>query len=144
MIFGALLFALLLGGVYSFVSLSSANRWLRHTDEVRVNVALLRAMLLDAETGLRGYLITGSPSFLEPYDKARDDWRHQLAEVRRLTSDNPEQQGRLRALERVIGDELSGFDAARATRERERAAQDSLALLREHKQTMDSARVLLG
>ena len=73
MIFSALLFALLLGGVYSFVSLSSANRWLRHTDEVRVNVALLRAMLLDAETGLRGYLITGSPSFLEPYDKARDD-----------------------------------------------------------------------
>ena len=81
-VFGAILFALLGGGVYSFVSLSNANRWLRHTDEVRVQVALLAGTLLDAETGLRGYLFTGADSFLAPYDRARARWQPQLDEVR--------------------------------------------------------------
>jgi len=144
MIFGAALLALLGGGVYSFVALSSANTWLRHTDEVRVNVALLRATMLDAETGLRGYLITGAPAFLEPYNKARADWQRQLNDVRRLTSDNTEQQARLAALERVVLDDFGGFDEARATRERERAVQDAAGLLRAHKESMDAARVLLA
>ena len=65
-LFGAILLVLLGASVYSFVSLSSSNRWLRHTDEVRVRVALLSATLLDAETGLRGYLFTGKDSFLTP------------------------------------------------------------------------------
>jgi PAS domain S-box-containing protein len=143
-IFGALLLALLAGGVYSFVALSSANTWLRHTDEVRVNVALLRATMLDAETSLRGYLITGAPSFLQPYNKAHADWRGQLDEVRRLTSDNAEQQARLAALERIVAEDFGGFDEARAARERQRAVQDAPALLREHKESMDAARVLLA
>jgi len=144
MIFGALLLALLVGAVYSFVALSSANTWLRHTDEVRVNVALLRATLLDAETGLRGYLFTGTPAFLQPYNKARADWRQQLNEIRRLTSDNAEQQARLAALERVVVEDFGGFDEARAMRERQRAANDAVALLREHKESMDAVRVLLA
>jgi signal transduction histidine kinase/CHASE3 domain sensor protein len=144
LIFGALLLALLLGSVYSFISLSNANAWLHHTDDVRVKIALLRASLLDAETGLRGYLITGGPAFLAPYDQARVGWRDQMDEVRRLTTDNAQQQARLRALERVVADELGGFDGARAVRERQRAAREPTLLLREHKETMDRARALLS
>ena len=143
-IYGALLLALLLAGVYSFVSLASANRWLHHTDEVRVNIAQLRATLLDAETGLRGYLFTGAPAFLEPYERAQAEWRQRLQEVRRLTSDNREQQARLRELERVVGDQLDGFDDTRVARERQRAMQDPIPLLLEHKKVMDGARVLLA
>ena len=105
-VFGAILFALLGGGVYSFVSLSNANRWLRHTDEVRVKVALLRGTLLDSETGRRGYLFTDTDSFLAPYEQARGRWREQLEEVRRLTADNPEQQAR-RSEERRVGKECA-------------------------------------
>ena len=111
---------LLLGGAYSFVSLSSANTWLRHTDEVRVKIALLRGTLLDAETGLRGYLLTGEPPFLDPYDHARSSWRAQLNEVRALTADNPEQQARLHDLEAVITGEFGGFSDERAAQELER------------------------
>ena len=78
MILSALLLALLVGAVYSFIALSTANSWLRHTDEVRVGIAQLRGTVLDAETGLRGYLITGERDFLAPYDRARDQWRAQL------------------------------------------------------------------
>ena len=144
MILSALLLALLLGGLYSFVSLSSANTWLRHTDEVRVKVALLGATLLDAETGLRGYLFTGKTSFLAPYDGAREKWRRQLDEVRALTSDNPEQQARLHTLEAVIAAEFGGFSRERAETEHERAQRTPLPLLLEHKETMDKARVLLA
>ena len=75
MILGAALLVLLMCAVYSFVSLSSANAWLRHTDEARVRIALVRGTLLDAETALRGYLMTGAPTFLAPYQRAHGDWR---------------------------------------------------------------------
>jgi signal transduction histidine kinase/CHASE3 domain sensor protein len=143
-VFGAILFALLGGGVYSFVSLSNANRWLRHTDEVRVRVALLAGTLLDAETGLRGYLFTGTDSFLAPYDQARARWQQQLDEVRRLTYDNPDQQARLHGLETLINEDFGGFSRSRAAAERDRAGREPLALLMEHKRTMDAARVLLA
>jgi signal transduction histidine kinase len=144
LILSALLLALSVGGVYSFVSMSIANRTLRHTDEVRAKVALLRATLLDAETGLRGYLLTGAQDFLAPYERAHRSWRAQLDEVQRLTSDNPDQQARLRSLEKVITDEFAGFTQERATREHERAGREPLTLLAEHKRTMDAARVLLA
>ena len=144
LIFGALLLALLIGAVYSFVSLSTANAWLRHTDEVRVDIAFLRGNLLDAETGLRGYLITGAEPFLAPYDQARETWRRQLDDVRALTADNPDQQARVLALEKLITDEFGGFSPTRARQERERAAREALPLLVDHKRTMDTARQLLG
>lgn len=53
LIFSALILALLCAAVYSYVSLSNASAWLRHMDEVRVRIALVRGTLLDAETGLR-------------------------------------------------------------------------------------------
>ena len=143
LIFSALLLALLLGGVYSFISLSSANAWLRHTDEVRVRIALLRGTLLEAETGLRGYLFTGSAAFLDPYRLARVDWRRELGDVRALTTDNPEQQARLHTLESLIADQFGGFSEERAAAEKARVATDPLALMQRHKRTMDTARALL-
>jgi PAS domain S-box-containing protein len=143
MIVGLLLLVLLLAGVYSFVSLSNANAWLRHTDEVRVRIALLRGTLLDAETGLRGYLFTGSEPFLDPYRAARASWRGQLDEVRALTSDNPDQQNLLHGLEALIAGDFDGFSEARAAAERPRAALAPVPLMQEHKRRMDAARVVL-
>src|SRR5262245_40323645 len=98
MIIGALLVALVGGTIYSMVALSGANRWVRHTDEVRFKIAQLKSTLLDAETGLRGYLLTGSTPFLAPYDSARSSWHRQLEELSAVTGDNEVQQARLRTL----------------------------------------------
>ena len=68
----------------------------------------------------------------------------QLDEVRRLTSDNPDQQARLHALETLINEDFGGFAASRAAAERDRAGREPLALLMEHKRTMDAARALLA
>jgi CHASE3 domain sensor protein len=46
----------------------------------------LLSALKDAETGQRGYLLTGDEAFLEPYVAVRDGVRSQLEELRQLTT----------------------------------------------------------
>ena len=38
-----------------------------HTNDVQAQLQALLASLIDAETGERGYIITGNDSYLEPY-----------------------------------------------------------------------------
>ena len=44
--------------------------WVAHTHQVRTELADLLSELKDAETGQRGYVITGDESYLEPYKSA--------------------------------------------------------------------------
>src|SRR5262245_27237683 len=43
------------------------DRWVAHTYQVRTELAELLSQLKDAETGQRGYLITGTERYLAPY-----------------------------------------------------------------------------
>ena len=43
---------------------------MRHGQQARAAVNTLLRSMLDAETGQRGYLLTGNETYLEPYDKA--------------------------------------------------------------------------
>ena len=58
----------------------------KHTFMVIYRSDDLLSTLKDAETGQRGYLLTGKPVFLEPYVAVRDNLIGQLAELRQLTS----------------------------------------------------------
>ncbi|MBB3210490.1 CHASE3 domain sensor protein [Rhodopirellula rubra] len=44
------------------------DRWVSHTLEVLVHMESFQGSLIDAETGGRGFLLTGDESFLEPYE----------------------------------------------------------------------------
>ena len=66
---------------------------------------LLRGMT-DAETGERGYILTGEDSYLEPYERGLGEVRENTAEVRRLTADNTNQQHSLDLLEPMIAERL--------------------------------------
>jgi PAS domain S-box-containing protein len=91
-----LLMALLAGVfVWQVRSLLSAVRWVDHTDQVIAQANLTQGLLVDMETGVRGYLITGSPHFLEPYTGARGQIDAALDGLRRLVADNPSQTGRV-------------------------------------------------
>jgi PAS domain S-box-containing protein len=139
-----LLLVVLAGGAYLFSGLLGATEWLRHTDEVRLEVARLQSTLLDAETGARGYLVTGLPAYLEPYDRARSIWKVQLDELRALTSDNPDQQARLHRLEVLVEAKLAAIASVRATYT---AGQRGAALLpgmEEGRRVMDAARTELA
>ena len=54
---------------------TEAQGWLVHTHEVIGHIESLLAKLEDAETGQRGYLLTGSDEYLEPYEDALRDAR---------------------------------------------------------------------
>ncbi|MGI2908664.1 response regulator [Tolypothrix sp. VBCCA 56010] len=75
------------------------TRWQTHTYEVLANLENFFSTLKDAETGQRGYLITGSEDYLQPYNAAIPVLETKINQLRRLTVDNPSQQQRLDTVE---------------------------------------------
>jgi CHASE3 domain sensor protein len=50
--------------------LAQADAWQNHTYEVLNTLGETAANIDDAETGQRGYLLTGQATYLEPYRRA--------------------------------------------------------------------------
>jgi CHASE3 domain sensor protein len=87
----------LLNGVM-FISTTRLDRnraWVDHSRAVQIAIRQVLAALLDAESNHRAYLLTGGPQFLHGYVEAHDGLFRQIAELRRLTADNPSQQVRV-------------------------------------------------
>ena len=61
----------------------------------------------DAETGQRGFLLTGEEKYLEPYQAAIRLVPAHATRLRELTADNAAQQGQLVRLDGLIGAKLS-------------------------------------
>jgi methyl-accepting chemotaxis protein len=114
----------------AFVSYRNTNTliendgWVAHTALVRTGLADLLSELKDAETGQRGYIITGDDNYLQPYQTALGSIKSSFDQVHGLTSDNPHQQQRWVALSPLIDEKAAelkttidlrksqGFDAA--------------------------------
>ncbi len=86
-------------------SLESADR-ARHTVRVLQQISVVLQRVTEAETGQRGYLMTGDPSYLEPYDRALVALPQALTRLRKLTASNPVQQARLDGLEPIVAAKL--------------------------------------
>ncbi len=82
--------------------LTAASVTVAHTHEVLDHIDLLMNQMRDAETGQRGYVITGEEQYLEPYTNALTVIPASLGELRRLTAASPEQQKRLDLVESNI------------------------------------------
>ena len=101
-----------------------ARQWLKHSYEVLIAIKDLNVAVAEAETGQRGYLLTGKDDYLAPYEATLGRIMFLQGELQRLTADNPSEQERLRALtpilERKLGElaetveirRHAGFDAA--------------------------------
>jgi CHASE3 domain sensor protein len=83
----------------------------RHSYEVQNRLADLLSELKDAETGQRGFVITGEDSYLAPYQAALGDIRATFDNLRELTADDPNQQRRLAALAPLIDAKLAELKA---------------------------------
>ncbi|RFP07925.1 MULTISPECIES: CHASE3 domain-containing protein, partial [unclassified Duganella] len=103
--FGAILaiILVLLSIAYNrFNSLSEANGWDRHTMEVIQSVDQLRNDLLQVQVEARGYYLTGAAKRLDQTRKELSDLPGSLQALQKLTSDNPSQVARFKALEGMI------------------------------------------
>ena len=85
-------------GIFSLQNVYSASASVAHMDSVKAELNKLLSALVDAETGERGFIITGEESYLEPYDRARNVIPTETYQVRTLTTDNPDQQTDLERL----------------------------------------------
>ncbi|MGZ6040429.1 MAG: CHASE3 domain-containing protein, partial [Phenylobacterium sp.] len=88
-------FALLIAAVLATVALAAAQPrsygWVTHTLQVENQVRTVLSRLVDAETGQRGYLLTGREDYLDPYNAAAARLDGDLARLRALVADNPRQ-----------------------------------------------------
>ena len=84
--------------------------WVLHSRQVLVALEETESTLKDAETGQRGFLLTGDAAYLAPYNRATTELEKRIDDLSRLTADNPAQQAnitRLRTLAREKMNELA-------------------------------------
>ncbi|WP_109488902.1 sensor histidine kinase [Occallatibacter savannae] len=125
----------------SVAVLEHSQSWVQHTYQVIAQVEIIMGSEKDAETGERGFLITGDPRFLEPYSNAERDLPAELDAFQQLTSDNASQQSRLAQLRShlVVRNQLLEH-AINLRRGGSSMAQAALAVTEQGKAEMDILR----
>ena len=76
-------------------TISKSTDLVVRTHIVNLKLEQLLSTMKDAETGVRGYLLTNDKLFLEPYIGSRPKVMKLYIELKKLTSDNSNQQGNL-------------------------------------------------
>ena len=118
--------------LHNIREVATSVQWVSHTHEVLSQLEQVMSTLKDAETGQRGYLLTGERLYLEPYDQALPRLRGQLDRLRGLTIDNPPQTAHVLKLEQLAAERLAilrqGVDRFQAEPDKSRA----LALSRQY------------
>lgn len=99
----------------------------------------------DAETGQRGYVITGAEEYLDPYESGTRNVVHLLVELQKLTADNPSQQALVSEIDAIVKTKLAEMKRPLEVRRREgfEPAQ-KIILLGTGKKAMDDLRRTLG
>lgn len=92
-------------------TVAESREWVSHTHQVVGEVNASLSALMDAETGLRGYLLTGNESYTEPYRAGIRAAERHLDSVRTLTRDNPNQQVRVMEFDRTLHEKIGEMDA---------------------------------
>jgi len=107
--FAALLLLLLVNGlvIRRQLAIQVENQsWMHHTADVLLQLSTTESLLKDAETGQRGYLYTGEPRYLAPYNAAASQVGSEIEKLGELTVDNPFQQARIPQLRQLANQKL--------------------------------------
>jgi len=78
---------------------TDSNQLVNHTHEVLDEFNQILTATVDAQTGVRGFVITGNEAFLDPYNKSRQNIVEHLEKLKKLIVDNPAQQKNIEALQ---------------------------------------------
>ena len=144
--YGIAFFLLLVAYFITFYSnrrLLKQSGLVEHTNKIIASLELMLSKLKDAETGVRGYVITKNIEFISPYygsGKIADSLFYQVLQ---MTTDNPKQQERLGRLKKNIDRRFELFHLTiRTFDEDNREISDSLKQLQvESKKVMDEIRL---
>jgi PAS domain S-box-containing protein len=134
-------------GNFGFLWLAEKNAaeqqaWVQHTHQVIVESEIFLGHLRDAETGQRGFLLTGRSEYLEPYNIGVNEAKAGIQKLKDLTIDNPIQQPRLAIIQKKMTLKLLELEKTIRLAQQGRRAE-SLAIVNSDvgKKVMDDIRI---
>ncbi len=90
--------------IIKMMQMKTTQDWVDHTQRVLGETSGIVAAAVDMETGMRGFLLAGQDTFLEPYEAGAARAFADLAELRQTVSDNPPQVVRLQEAEEILAE----------------------------------------
>jgi signal transduction histidine kinase len=138
--------ALLVSGAFVVLLLAIDNlrgsaEETRDAREELIAADRLEKLVIDLETGVRGFVITGEESFLAPWNEARAAFPGQARRLERLVAGDPGQLRRVRRIARDTGSYIRDYatPVVEQTRRGEPSAR-SVAVTEEGKRRVDRLR----
>jgi signal transduction histidine kinase len=102
----ALVFAVLL---LAITGLRQRSLEARHSQQVLATANQLETLVVDLETGVRGFAITRDRTYLDPWRRARQRYPHAIASLLTLTRDNRDQYKLAKSIKQAIDAYLSDY-----------------------------------
>ncbi|MBP1967349.1 response regulator [Paenibacillus aceris] len=78
------------------------NYIIEHDFAVHTEINNIEKFVMDMESGQRGYLLTGDPTYLEPYLNGESKWRQSYMKLSQLTKENTVQEQSLQGIKKSI------------------------------------------
>jgi diguanylate cyclase (GGDEF)-like protein len=129
----------------SLNELFQASQWVRQTLQVREALSDIKADLVSAETGQRGYLLTSERLYLAPYEQARVEIAHKLDSLRTAFADDPARARSFVEITTLVDEKFAELEETILTHETT-GSDAAMALVRENrgKVIMDRLRLLVS
>jgi two-component sensor histidine kinase/CHASE3 domain sensor protein len=131
----ALSFMLLMAAALTVFAISreagTADEAVVHTLNVKQAASDLLNLVSSAESGQRGYLLTGDAALLIPYRAARESFERQLGDLRSLVTDDPDQLKKVDALTPILIERLGAIEQTLKFAEQGQHAE-AAGVVREH------------
>ena len=105
-----------------------SGRLLLHTEQVLTQLEAILARCVEAETGTRGFILTGDAQFLEPLAAADRTLRKHLNQLAELTVDNPRQQQRVELLRTRVASHIHNLGLLEADYHKRRPFRPARAI----------------
>ena len=131
--------------LYSAHDLEKSRQLVNQTNAIIDNSAQLLTLIQGAETGQRGFLITGSEAYLAPYNDAQAELPRVVGELQAELADNPSQLERLQTLNGYLQLKLGELaETIEVRRHKGFAEAQALVLDNRGQAAMDSIRTLVN
>ena len=127
---------------YNARNLLKRHEMVAHTYQVIEAIDDALSSADELQSGACGYLLTGKPEYLQPYQRGLGASGEALARIRRLTADNAVQQRALAALQAAVDRSIAHAQAAIQTHDAAGAAAPPLGV--QSKEDMDQIRFHLA
>ena len=145
---GAVLGMSLLIGAQTYLVGVNASRGaslVLHAMQMQLSLERLVSVLKDAETGQRGYLLTGAKDYLDPYDAATAEIHREIATLGKITRHDAGQQPQVKKLHRLSEAKMAEL-ARTVALAQQSDVPGAIAVVRTHqgKEIMDQIRAVVG